>query len=235
MWIAVCMHVHMCSHDRIPPIRCTLVTRITMEPSFLPSSGDLTLLDDCLWIGAVPTIGSVTLLTRSMWLLGMSRWAHKNPVPWSWNSQPPRSRSQEWLTSKWNYGSCAECWPHIQDERKESTYVCRMPILPLFPGWGSGNSCIHSGVHILCINSVKRSAETEQLNSFFDYYVDFQQSSNLFKHALGRVFFAIVQGCDVLADRRRQSSPFCQSFVSPGHTLTSSVVGSVHFSWAIGT
>ena len=26
-----------------------------MEPSFLPGSGDLTLLDDCLWIGAVPT------------------------------------------------------------------------------------------------------------------------------------------------------------------------------------
>ncbi len=43
-----------------------------------------------------------------------------------------------------------QCWPHIQDERKESTYVCRMPILPLFPGWGSGNSGMHSGVHGTC-------------------------------------------------------------------------------------
>ena len=63
--------------------------------------------------GAIPTIGTVTLPTPSMWLLGISRLVHRHPVCWSWNSQPPHSRSQEWLTSVWNNGSCAECWPQL--------------------------------------------------------------------------------------------------------------------------
>ena len=41
------------------------------------------------------------------------------------------------------YGSCAECWPHLfQDERKESTTVCRMPILSIVRVEAS---CFHYG------------------------------------------------------------------------------------------
>ena len=100
------------------------------------------------------------------------------------SAMAPHSRSQGWLTSKWNYGSCAECWPHIQDEESSKVTTARAP------------TCGSSPFGIFGF-------------AFFDP-VTFEKSSNPFKDA----FDDVSQDFQLSSvERRRQSPRFHQSLV----------------------